>query len=73
MQTGNGGRFYQYTIRFTLWSSFSKCSEGRGLGGSPMEGLFFRWIGVGVGYEHMVKDDHMRIVNTQICLCICTG
>ena len=40
MQTGNGGRSYQYTIRFTLWTSFSECSEGRGLGGSPMEGIF---------------------------------
>ena len=41
MQTGNRGRSYQYTIRFTsLWTSLSECSEGRGLGGSPMEGIF---------------------------------
>ena len=40
MQTGNGGQSYQYTIRFTLWTSFSECFEGRGLGGSLMEGIF---------------------------------
>ena len=40
MQTGNGGRSFQYTIRFTLWTSFSECSKGRGIGGSPMEGIF---------------------------------
>ena len=40
MQTGNGRRSYQYTIRFTLWTSFIECSEGRGLGDSPLEGIF---------------------------------
>ena len=48
MQTGNGGRSYQYTIRFTLWTSFSECSEGRDLGGSPMEGIFVEMGGDGV-------------------------
>ena len=40
MQTVNVGGSCQYTIRFTLWTSFSEFSEGRGLGGSPMEGKF---------------------------------
>ena len=40
MQTGNGRRSYQYLIRFTLWTSFIECSEGRGLSGSPLEGIF---------------------------------
>ena len=40
MQTGNGGDLTNTIIRFTLWTSFSECSEGRGLGGSPMEGIF---------------------------------
>ena len=51
-QTGNGGRSYQYTIWFTLWTSFNECSEGvgwgeRDLGGIPMEGCLLKWIGVG--------------------------
>ena len=48
MQTGNGRRSYQNIIRFTLWNSFSECSEGRGLGGSPMEGIFVEMNRVGV-------------------------
>ena len=40
MQTGNEGESYQYTIPLTLWTSFIECSEGRGLGCSPMEGIF---------------------------------
>ena len=49
MQTGNGGRAYQYTIRFSLWTSLSECSEGRALGGSPMEGIFVEMDRGGVG------------------------
>ena len=37
---GGGGGSYQYTIQFTLWTSFSECSEGRGLDGSSMGGIF---------------------------------
>ena len=40
MQTGNGGPSYQYTIPFTLWTSFSECSERRDLGGCPMKRIF---------------------------------
>ena len=40
MQTGNGRRTFQYTIPFTVWTSFSECSEGTGLGGSSLEGIF---------------------------------
>ena len=50
MQTGNGGRAYQYTIRVTLWTSLSECSEGRGLGGSPIEGIFVEMDRGGVGF-----------------------
>ena len=49
MQTGNGVQSYQYTIRFTLWTSFSECSERRGLGSSPMEGIFVEMDRGGVG------------------------
>ena len=49
MQTGNGGRSYQYTIRFTLWTSFSEFPRGRGLGGSPMEGMFVEMDRSGAG------------------------
>ena len=40
MQTVNGGRSYQCTIRFTLLTSFNECSERRVLGGSPMDRIF---------------------------------
>ena len=50
MQTGNGGRFYQYKYDLgTLWTCFSGCSEGRGLDGSPMEGIFVEMDRVGGG------------------------
>ena len=59
-QTGNGGRSYQYTIWFTLWTSFNECTEGvgwveRGLDGISMEGCLLKWIGV--GFWHMEEDD----------------
>ena len=42
MQTrnGGGGAFYQYTIGYTIWASFSEYSEERNLAGSSMDGIF---------------------------------
>ena len=37
----------QYELQ--LWTSFSECFEGRGLGDCPMEGIFVEMGGVGVG------------------------
>ena len=47
--------------------------RGRGLGSSPMEEMFVEMDRGGAGVLTHVKDNHVRIVNTQICLCIYTG
>ena len=64
MQTRNGRRSYQYKIRFTLWNAFSECSEGRGLSGRPMEGIFVEMDRGGVGVLTHGKNNQVRIVNT---------
>ena len=81
-RTGNGARSnqtarcrachevrlsYKYMIRFTSWSFLVSVPMSRYLGVSQMEGVYV------ICFWLMEKDNHVRIVNNQICLRICTG
>ena len=63
-----------------IMNFFNECSRGRGLGGkrglggSPMEGMFVEMDrGWEWGSDTWKKTINVRIVKTQICLRICTG